>query len=50
MAVITTAVVGTALAVKGQRDAKRASQNAANQQRQAALQSAKLLDAAGRAS
>ena len=30
MAAITSAVVGTAIAVKGQRDAKKASQNAAN--------------------
>jgi len=50
MAAITTAVVGAALVVKGQRDTKKANQRAADQQRQAALQSAKLLDAAGRAS
>jgi len=50
MAAITTAVVGAALVVKGQRDTKKANQRAADQQRQAALQSAKLLDAAGKAS
>lgn len=49
MAVITTAVVATAVAVKGQRDAKKANQRAADEQRQAAIQSANLLDEAGRA-
>ena len=43
------AVVGVGLAVKGQRDAKKASQSAAEGQRQAAIQSANLLDKAGRA-
>jgi hypothetical protein len=49
MAAITTAVVATAVAVKGQRDAKKARQNAANDQRNSAIQSANLLDKAGRA-
>ena len=47
---ITAAVIGTAVVVKGQRDTKKANQRAAEGQRQAALQSANLLDKAGRAS
>jgi hypothetical protein len=48
MAAITTAVVGAAIAVKGQRDAKKAQKSAANQQRNAAIESADLLAKAGR--
>ena len=49
MAGITSAVVGTAVAVKGQRDAKKAQQSAAAQQEQAAARSAQLIGEAGRA-
>jgi len=49
MVTAVAAVVSTAVAVKGQRDAKKASQRAADGQRQAALQSANLLDKAGKA-
>lgn len=49
MVTAAVAVVSTAVAVKGQRDAKKAQQNAANQQRAGALESARLLDAAGQA-
>jgi len=45
---IGTAVVGLGLALKGQQDNKKAQQNAANEQRQGAIQSANLLDKAGR--
>ena len=48
-ALIGAAVGSTALAIKGQRDAKKASQSAAEGQRQAAIQSADLLDKAGKA-
>jgi len=49
MAAITSAVVGTAVAVKGQRDAKKAQQRAADQSRDASIESANLLAEAGRA-
>lgn len=49
MVTAAVAVVSTAVAVKGQRDAKKASQRAAEGQRQAAIESAALLDRAGRA-
>lgn len=49
MAAITTAVVGTAVAVKGQRDAKKAQQAAAEGQQVALAQSAQLVGEAGRA-
>ena len=49
MAAITSAVVGTAVAVKGQRDAKKAQQSAARGVRDAAIESANLLAEAGRA-
>ena len=48
MAAITAAVVGTAVAIKGQRDAKKAQQNALNQQSQANIESANILSKAGR--
>ena len=35
---VGAATVGTAVALKGQRDAKKAGQNAANQQRQASIE------------
>jgi hypothetical protein len=44
-----TAVVGTGVAIKGGRDAKKASQQAADKQRDASIQSADLLAKAGRA-
>lgn len=49
MAAVTTAVVGTAVAIKGQRDAKKAQQSAAAQQEQAAIQSAQMIGEAGKA-
>jgi hypothetical protein len=49
MSAITSAVVGTAIGLKGQRDAKKASQRAADGQRDAAIESANLLAKAGRA-
>ena len=48
MAAITTAVVGTALAVKGQQDAKKAQQKAADGIKSANIQSAKQLAEAER--
>ena len=48
MAAITSAVVGTAITIKGQRDAKKAQQSALNQQRNAAIESANVLAKAGR--
>jgi len=48
MVTAAVAVVGAAVSMKGQRDAKKAQQNAANEQRQGAIQSANLLDRAGR--
>lgn len=48
MAAITTAVVGTAVAIKGQRDAKKARKKAASDQRQAAIESADFLAKQGK--
>jgi len=45
---ITAAVVSTGMAVKGQRDAKKANQEAAESQRRAAIQSAQVLADAGK--
>jgi hypothetical protein len=45
---VGAATVGTAVALKGQRDAKKAGQNAANQQRQASIESAQVLAKAGK--
>jgi len=47
MAAITTAVVATAVAVKGQRDQKKAAKKASDRQESAAIQSAKVLGKAG---
>lgn len=47
MAVVTTAVVGTAVALKGQADAKKAQKQAAAEQRAAALESAEFIAEAG---
>ena len=47
MAAITAAVVGTAVAVKGQRDQKKAQKKASDRQEDAAIQSAKVLGASG---
>lgn len=49
MAAITSAIIGTALTIKGQQDAKRAQQAAASKQSAAAAQSAQLLAQAGEA-
>ena len=49
MAAITSAVVGTAIAVKGSRDSKKANQRAADKQRDASIESANVLAKAGRA-
>ena len=48
MAAITTAVVGTAVAVSSANRQKKAQENAARQQQQAAIESAQLLEEAGR--
>lgn len=48
MAAITTAVVATAITVKGQRDQKKAQKRAAQDQRAAAIESANILASAGR--
>jgi hypothetical protein len=50
MAVITTAVIATAVALKAQRDNRKAQQRAASAQRRANIESAAILEKAGRAS
>jgi hypothetical protein len=48
MGSVAGAVIGTVVGLKGQRDVKKAQQRAANDQRQAALENANMLDRSGR--